>query len=135
MKTTTLKNFGGLTYATVTNVPIKQSEFGEIIDFNNKELEVLVSCEILKNKIPIRGAEFRVLKSAISLSNEAISEKLGISRNTVLKWGKDIEKRLPLPYEMLLRILVADILGIKIFISIESLKAKNKATRINIKAA
>jgi len=90
---------------------------------------------LIENKVPIRGAEFRVMKSAIALSNEAIANQLGINRNTVLKWGKEVEKRLPPPYEMLLRLLVANLLGIKIATTIEDLKAGDKAKKIKLSAA
>jgi DNA-binding CsgD family transcriptional regulator len=135
MKTTTMKNFAGLTYVTVLNIPIKGSAFGDIIDVQPRELERLVAIALIENKIPIRGAEFRVLKSAIGMSNEEIGEKLGVSRNTVLKWGKEIEKRLPPPYEMLVRLLVVDVLGISISATIEDLRAGDKTKRIHVKAA
>ena len=135
MKTTTMKNFAGLTYVTISNIPIKNSDYGEIIDTKPRELEVLVAIALIENKIPITGAEFRLLKSAINLSNEGIAKMLGVSRNTVLKWGKEIEKRLPTPYEMLVRFLVADSLGIKISSSIEELRANDKTKKIVLKAA
>lgn len=135
MKTTTMKNFAGLTYVTVSNIPIRGSEFGDVIDIDPRQLERLVAIALIENKIPIRGAEFRLLKSAIAMSNEAIGDKLGVSRNTVLKWGKEIEKRLPPPHEMLVRLLVADILEIDISATIENLKANDKTKRISVKAA
>ena len=135
MKTTTMKNFAGLTYVTVSNIPVKNSDLGEIIDVEPRVLETLVAIALIENKIPITGAEFRLLKSAINLSNEAIGDKLGVSRNTVLKWGKEIEKRLTPPYEMLVRLLVADILGIKISSSFEELRANDKTKKLSVKAA
>jgi hypothetical protein len=74
MKTTTMKNFAGLTYVTVLNIPIKRSDFGDVIDVQPRELERLVAIALIENKIPIRGAEFRVFKSAIGMSNEEIGE-------------------------------------------------------------
>jgi len=135
MKTTTMKNFAGLTYVTVSNIPVKNSDFGEIIDVEPRVLETLVAIALIENKIPITGTEFRLLKSAINLSNEAIGDKLGVSRNTVLKWGKEIEKRLNPPYEMLVRLLVADILGIKISSSFKELRANDKTKKLSVKAA
>ena len=43
MKRTSIKNFGGLTYVTVTNIPLKQTEFGDVIDMEPRELEKLVA--------------------------------------------------------------------------------------------
>ena len=43
MKKTSIKNFGGLTYVTVTNVPIRRTEFGEVIDMEPRELEKKVA--------------------------------------------------------------------------------------------
>ncbi len=135
MKTTTIKNFSGLTYVTITSVPVKKTDFGDVIDMNPGELEQLVSRALIENRIPLRGMEFRVMKSALRLSNEAIGKKLGISRNTVLKWGKNPETRLPIPYEMLFRILIAELLGLDITPTMAGLRAANKTKRINIKAA
>jgi len=135
MKKTTMNSFGGLTYISISNIPVRETEFGEAIDLDPGTLERLVSIALIENKVPIRGAEFRVMKSAIALSNEAIANQLGINRNTVLKWGKEVEKRLPPPYEMLLRLLVANLLGIKIATTIEDLKAGDKAKKIKLSAA
>lgn len=135
MKRTNIRNFGGLTYVTVTNIPVKKTEFGDVIDVEPRELERLVAVALIKNKIPIRGAEFRIMKSALGMSNEAIGDQLGISRNTVLKWGKELEKRLLPPYEMLIRLLVAECLGYRLAPSIDELRAGEKAKKISVKAA
>jgi len=135
MKTTKIQGFSGLTYVTVSNIPIKKSEFGDVIAMEPRELERIVSAALIEEKVPVRGVEFRVFKSAIGLSNEAIAQKLGVSRNTVLKWGKELEKRLPPPYEMLVRLLVSELVGVEISPSIDSLQALDKAKKINIKAA
>lgn len=135
MKKTTIKNFGGLTYLTITGIPVKRTEFGDAIDMKPGELERIVAMALIDYKIPVRGAEFRIMKSAIGLSNESIAHQLGISRNTVLKWGHEIEKRLPPPYEMLVRLLVAESLGRKLAATIDELKAGDKAKKISLKAA
>lgn len=79
-----------------------------------RELEKLVVMALIEHKIPVRGAEFRIMKSAVGLSNESIAKQIGISRNTVLKWGKETARRLPPPYEMLVRVLVAESLGMEL---------------------
>jgi DNA-binding transcriptional regulator YiaG len=135
MKTTTIKNFGGLTYVSVSKVPIRPTEFGDVIDMEQGELERLVAVSLIENRVPVRGAEFRVMKSALALSNDAIADYLGVNRNTVLKWGKEIEKRLPKPYEILVRLLVADLLGIELDATLEDLSADDKAKKISLKAA
>ena len=135
MRTTTLKNFAGLTYLTITHVPVKETEFGEIINLKPMLLEKLVAAALIKNKVPIRGAEFRLIKSALGLSNEAIASQVGISRNTVLKWGKEVETRLPPPYEMLFRVLTAELLRIRLNATIKDLRADDKAKKINLQAA
>ena len=135
MKYTKMNNFSGLTYLTVLNIPVKETEFGEVIDMPPKSLEKIVAVALIENKVPIRGAEFRVMKSALGLSNEGIADQLGISRNTVLKWGREIEKRLPPPYEMLVRVLVAESLGVTLTAKIEDLKANDRAKKIRLEAA
>lgn len=135
MRKTTIKSFAGLTYLTITNVPVKETEFGEVINLRPMLLEKLVAVALIENKVPIRGAEFRVMKSALGLSNEAIADKLGISRNTVLKWGKEIDNRLPAPYEMLFRVLTAELLKIRLNATISDLRAEDKAKKISLEAA
>ena len=135
MKKTTIKNFAGLTYLTITNVPLRKTDMGDVIDLGSGELEQLVAIALIENKIPVRGIEFRVMKSALGLSNEAIANELGISRNTVLKWGKEPENRLPIAYEMLFRLLVAESLGAKMEPSLAELRAGDKTKQIQIKAA
>lgn len=135
MKKTTIKNFAGLTYLTITNVPLRKTDMGDVIDLASGELEQLVAIALIENKIPVRGIEFRVMKSALGLSNEAIANELGISRNTVLKWGKEPENRLPIAYEMLFRLLVAESLGAEMEPSLAELRAGDKTKQIQIKAA
>lgn len=135
MKKTTIKNFAGLTYLTITNVPLRKTDMGDVIDLASGELEQLVAIALIENKIPVRGIEFRVMKSALGLSNEAIANELGISRNTVLKWGKEPESRLPIAYEMLFRLLVAESLGAEMEPSLAELRAGDKTKQIQIKAA
>ena len=135
MKKTTIKGFSGLTYVTITNVPLKKTEFGEAIDMEPKELEKIVSVALIESRVPIHGSEFRLMKSALGLSNEAIANQLGISRNTVLKWGKNLETRIPIPYEMLFRLLVAEELGADIEATMSNLRAADRIKPIRIKAA
>jgi len=135
MKTIDMKNFGGLTYITIINIPVKDSEFGDVIDMKPRELESLVARAIIEHSIPIRGAEFRIIKSAINLSNEAIGELIGVSRNTVLKWGKNVESKIPTSSEMLLRLLAAEKLGLTIDLRVEKLKESHPKSNIMIEAA
>lgn len=135
MKKTKIKNFAGLTYLTITNVPLRETDLGDVIDLAAGELEQLVSIALIENKIPIRGIEFRVMKSALGLSNEAIANELGLSRNTVLKWGKEPEVRLPIAYEMLFRLLIAETLGADIETNLSELRAHDKTKKINVKVA
>ena len=135
MKTTIIKNFAGLTYVTVKNVPLKVTEFGDVINIEKGGLERLVSCALILNRVPIRGVEFKVMKSALMLSNQLIADKIGINKNTVLKWGKNPEDRLPVAYEMLFRILIAEMLNLEIEVSIDKLKGLDKPKRISIEAA
>ncbi len=135
MRSINIKGFSGLSYVTLTNVPVKKTEFGEAISMHPNELERIVSIALIINKTPIHGAEFRLMKSAMGLSNEGIANELGLSRNTVLKWGKALEARLPMSYEMLFRLLVAESLGVKLKAIISDLKANDKVKQIKIKAA
>lgn len=135
MKTITIKNFAGLTYMTVKNVPLKDTEFGDVINIEQGGLERIVSCALILNRVPIRGAEFKVMKSALILSNQFIADKIGINKNTVLKWGKNPEDRLPIAYEMLFRILIAEMLNLEISTSIDKLRGLDRPRKISVEAA
>ncbi len=50
-----------------------------------RELEKLVAMALIEHKIPVRGAEFRIMKSGVGLSNESIAKQLGIKRAQITK--------------------------------------------------
>lgn len=135
MRTTNLKHFAGLVYVTVTNVPVKSSEFGDIIDYPYTLLEQMVSKALVEQKIPLRGREFKLIKSGLRMSNDKIAGELGISRNTVLKWSRNPDQKLPAPYEMLFRLLAAEHFNIKLGASFSDFKSKDKSFKISIDAA
>ena len=64
MKTIDMKNFGGLTYITVVNIPLRESEFGDVIDMKPRELEILVARAIIENNIPSK-----MTKSKLKFTN------------------------------------------------------------------
>jgi DNA-binding transcriptional regulator YiaG len=135
MKTINIKCFAGLSYVDIKGVPVKSTQFGDVINMASIDLERKVSVALIENRVPIRGLEFRLLKSAMKQTNDQIADTLGVHRNTVLKWGKNLEERLPKAYEMLVRLLAADLLKIKLPATIRALSADAKAKAIKIRAA
>ncbi len=134
MKTTTINNYLGFTYIKLTNVPLIDSKHGPIIDIKPSVLENLVCMEIIKNRFPIRGLEFKLIKSVLKLTNEKLAHELGVSYATVSKWSNNLEERLSPAFEVVVRVFAAEKLGIKLNATLKELRAKDKFKNISISA-
>lgn len=135
-KIKTIIGWGPIDYVTIHNVPIRYSnKHGEILDISPKEIERKIAIALIENKIPIYGQELKLIKSAINLSFEDISKELGISKNSLVSWCKKESQRLSMVYEMAIRVLAADILGIELLGTLKDLKAKETRKNIDVEAA
>lgn len=135
MKKKTIKGFANLDYLTLTNVPVRQSAKGEIIDISLSELERVASIAIIENKLPIRGAEIKLFRSVLGLSLAAFGERLGYKDTTILNWEKKPNKRLSLVNEVAVKLLVGEYLGLPLSPSMDELRGLDKAKNIKVSAA
>ena len=135
-KTKTLKKFGGLEYVTILNVPIRISQRGEvIIDMSLHEIERRVAIALIEKRVPIRGREFKLIKSALDLSFSEMSVLMKTTDKTLKNWASKLEDRLAPGAEALFRLLAAEKLGVGIEPTLSGVIAEDKASRIQVSAA
>ncbi|MBF0314906.1 MAG: hypothetical protein HQK50_11725 [Oligoflexia bacterium] len=94
MKTTTIKNFAGLEYLVIKNVPIRHTAAGDVLAVKRGFLEELAAKYILENKLPLRGKEVKLLRSARHLSMVEFGKQLGVTHNAVMNWEHEGSRRL-----------------------------------------
>lgn len=135
MKTKNLENFGGIEYLTIEDVPIVDSEDGEIIDVHYPKLEKIAGRELIKARVPIRGKELRFLRSAARISQEQLGAALGVSRNAIKTWEKDEDKRLLIVNEIAIRAFFADELEVDFPKSFQELQSTPSVHTICLKAS
>lgn len=105
----------GLEYVVLKNVPVVESKFGKGIEAALlKTIERGVATEIIRQLVPIRGAEVKFLRKVMGLSLERFGEPFGLSAPAILKWERAREKRLDPTNEYSVRMYVAELLGIRI---------------------
>ena len=135
-KTKILKNFFGLEYVTIQNVPIRRGPQGEtIIDMSLHELERRVSVALIEQQVPIRGRELRLIKSALGLSFVELGQFMRTTDKTVKNWARKLDERLAPGPEVLFRLLAAEKLGVLIQPTVAGVIAKDKVSRIRVNAA
>jgi DNA-binding transcriptional regulator YiaG len=137
MKTTTLKNYWGFEYITVTNVPYETSAHGKIIDSRSiKDIDWKVTLAILKHRAPIRGREFRFLRKSLSFSLAECGKHLSLSATALMKWEKMPEIRLAPINEAAVRAFFAERFRIPLSGKWSELVANpTRPKRISLKAA
>ena len=109
-----LKGLVGLDYILFKNVPMRQSEYGPIIDLAPGVLEKLAAQAIIEHRIPIRGKEVKFLRKTLGFSMEKFASKLELTSGAVFKWEKDPDERLHPTNEIVVRAFVAEALGVEI---------------------
>lgn len=135
-KTKTLKGWGPIKYVLIENVPVRYSEkYGEIIDISSSEIERKIAIAIIEHRVPIKGGELKLLKSAMGISFEDLGRTIGVSKNSLVKWCKETDQRLSIPYEIAIRVYVAERFGIKLNATLDDLIANDQAKEISLKAA
>lgn len=101
----------GLDYVEVKHVPIRVSKdksIGDVIVPKLGEIEKLVSAEIIRQALPLRGKEVQFLRKALGLSMEKFAVKLGLTAASILKWERATTKRLALVNEFAVRGFVSE---------------------------
>jgi DNA-binding transcriptional regulator YiaG len=102
----------GLDYVYLENAPIRRTKFGNILDADVAVVERGIAREIVRQGIPIRGAEVQFLRKCLGLSLERFGALLGLSAPAILKWERAREKRLQPVSEVAVRALLAEQLQI-----------------------
>ena len=104
----------GLEYVYLENVPTRETAHGEVIDADLGVIEREIAAEIVRQGIPIRGAEVRFMRKALGLSLDRFGKLLGLSAPAILKWERALLKRLEPTNEVGVRALMAEQLGVPI---------------------
>ena len=77
-------------------------------------LERDIAKEIVREGVPIRGAEVRFLRKSICSSMDQFGALLGLTAPAILKWEREPQKRLHPTHEVAVRALMAEKLNIAI---------------------
>jgi DNA-binding transcriptional regulator YiaG len=102
----------GLEYVYLENVPVRQTKHGPVLDADLSIVERMIAEEIIRQRIPIRGAEVQFLRKALGASMQKFGALLGLSAPAILKWEKARAKRLQPANEVAVRALMAEQLQI-----------------------
>lgn len=133
-RTGELKGIGGLDYIEFQNVPMKDSEFGEVIDCDYGILEKIAAKAIISERIPIRGREVAFLRKVLGLSRERFAARLDLTSGALVKWEKAMDERLHPVNEAAVRAFVAEQLGVEISGRFSELVGKDQIQHLTLHA-
>jgi DNA-binding transcriptional regulator YiaG len=126
----------GLDYVYLKNVPTRQTTHGEILDIDIAAIELEIAGEIVRQGIPIKGAEVQFLRKSLGLSLEKFGKLLELSAPAVLKWERARTKRLAPINEVAVRALMAEKLDIELQGRFTTLKGNSETPyRLYLKVA
>jgi DNA-binding transcriptional regulator YiaG len=103
----------GLDYVYLKDVPIRETSHGEALDVELTLIEREIAQEIVRQGVPIRGAEVQFFRKSLALSLAKFGRLLGLSAPAILKWERARTKRLAPINEVAVRALMAEHLGIE----------------------
>ncbi len=103
----------GLDYVYLANVPVRKTAYGEVIDSDPGDIERKIACELIRQGVPIRGAEVQFLRKSLGASLQKFGALLGLTAPAILKWERARMKRLTPINEVAVRALMAELLGIE----------------------
>ena len=104
----------GLDYVYLKDVPVRETMHGEVLAVELSAIERGIACEIVRQGIPIRGAEVQFLRKSMGLSMNRFGSLLGISAPAILKWERARTKRLDPINEVAVRALMAEQLNVEL---------------------
>jgi DNA-binding transcriptional regulator YiaG len=116
----------GLDYVYLENVPVRQTRHGWILDADVAHVEREIAREIVRQGVPIRGAEVQFLRKSLGLSLEGFGKRLGLSAPAILKWERARGKRLAPINEVAVRASIAEQLNILLEGKFTVLKGKDE---------
>jgi DNA-binding transcriptional regulator YiaG len=126
----------GLEYVFLENAPVRQSEHGPVLDIDVAVIEKAIAIEIVRQRIPIRGAEVQFLRKSIGASMQKFGLLLGLSAPAILKWERARGKRLQPTNEVAVRALMAEQLHVELEGTFTVLKGKDKSPeRLSLQVA
>jgi DNA-binding transcriptional regulator YiaG len=126
----------GLDYVYLKNVPIRNTTHGQVLAVDMSVVEVEIAREIVKQGIPIRGAEVQFLRKSLALSMDRFGKLLGLSAPAILKWERARTRRLAPINEVAVRALMAEQLDVELKGRFTILKGNAKTpTRLCLKVA
>ena len=103
----------GLDYVYLKDVPVRETSHSEALDVELFLIEREIAREIVRQGVPIRGAEVQFFRKSLALSLEKFGRLLGLSAPAILKWERARTKRLAPVNEVAVRALMAEHLGIE----------------------
>jgi DNA-binding transcriptional regulator YiaG len=104
----------GLDYVYIQDAPIRRTAHGDVLDTDIELLERGIAAEIVRQGIPIRGAEVIFLRRVLGLSMHRFGKLLSLSGPAILKWERARSKRLEPVNEVSVRSLMAEKLGVEL---------------------
>ena len=107
-RTCTINNFFGLDYLSIENVPVYDSEFGDIVDMKHTDLENLAIKALIKGKAPLKGKEIKLFRKLLGYSLEKFASEIGLTSGSILKWEKAMDERLHPINEVAVRAYLAE---------------------------
>jgi len=126
----------GLEYVYLQDAPVRRTAYGHVLDADIRALEQEIASEIVRQGIPIRGAEVHFLRKVLGLSMDRFGRLLSLSGPAILKWERARIKRLEPVNEVAVRALMAEQLGIALKGEFTVLKGSSQTpTRLLLKVA
>lgn len=122
-KTTSVKGYGGLSFLTVIDIPIRETGAGSVYDIKPADLERGIAKYILQSTTPIRGAEVKYLRKVLGKSMEEFAREFNLSSAAIFKWEKDPAKYIGSINESAIRKVVGERLNIEVAATLRGLMA------------
>ena len=94
MRKTVHYKISGLSYVFLKDAPVVHTRFGDALAVDLSLVERKIAREIVKQGVPLRGAEVQFLRKCLGFSMEKFATRLGLSAPAILKWERARKKRL-----------------------------------------
>jgi DNA-binding transcriptional regulator YiaG len=104
----------GLDYVYLEDVPISRTKHGDVVAADLSFIERDIAAEIIRQGIPLRGAEVQFLRKVLGASMDKFGRMLGLTAPSILKWERARTKRLAPVNEVAVRALMAELLEIEV---------------------
>jgi DNA-binding transcriptional regulator YiaG len=129
-----VRGIGGLDYIVFKGVPMRESKFGDVIDFNPGLLEKIAAEAVISHRVPLRGLEVRFLRKTSGLTLDAFAKSLDLTAAAVRKWELKEKERLHPINEAAVRAFFAEKLGVEFPGKLSELVGRDKAGELVLKA-